>query len=269
MTDATDPAHTGWSGSMPDDYDRLLGPVLFEPYAADLARRVAAAAPRRILELAAGTGAVTHHLVSLAGVEEVVATDLNEAMVHAGEQRVPDASWRVANAVELPFDDAGFDAVACQFGVMFFPDKPAALSQARRVLTAGGWLHFSTWRSLVDNDFAAAVSAAVHRLLPDLPPDFLELVPYGYADPEPLMTEAEAAGFVDVSVKTVVLASPPVPPRDVAAGFCLGTPLGTALAAQGDLTALTAAVVTETERILGDAPLAGRMAANVFTARAG
>src|SRR5689334_15803767 len=83
-----------WVGSMPEAYERWLGPTVFRPLAADLARRVAARSPRRILELAAGTGVLTRELVTAAPGAEVVATDLNEAMVEYGRQQVPEAAWR-------------------------------------------------------------------------------------------------------------------------------------------------------------------------------
>ena len=114
---------------MPAAYERFLAAPVFQPFAVDLARRVAARAPRQILELAAGTGVLTRELAAAAANAEITATDLNDAMVDLGRARVPEATWQPADAMSLPFDDGQFDVVACQFGVMFFPDKPAAYAE--------------------------------------------------------------------------------------------------------------------------------------------
>src|SRR5215469_14013615 len=117
-----------FTGSVPALYDRYLGPLIFAPYAADLARRVGAAAPSRILETACGTGIVTRAIAAaLSDAAELVATDLNQPMLdHAAAQPgAARAVWRQADALALPFDDASFDIVVCQFGAMFFPDRQA------------------------------------------------------------------------------------------------------------------------------------------------
>src|SRR5689334_25219407 len=133
---------------MPEAYEQHLVPVFFRPFAADLAARAAALRPLTILELAAGTGALTSALLTEVPTATVVATDLNEAMVTAGSAREPRADWRQADAQELPFPDGGFDLVVCQFGVMFFPDRPAAYAEVRRVLGPGGRFLFSSWGPL-------------------------------------------------------------------------------------------------------------------------
>src|SRR5438067_9131158 len=158
---------------MPDAYERWLAPTVFHPFAVDLARRVAAHAPHRVLELAAGTGVLTRELVASLAPAEVTATDLNEAMVQLGRQRAPDAVWRTADAMDLPFDAGQFDVIACQFGVMFFPSKPAAFAEARRVLTPHGTLLLNTWGSLETHDFQAALVAALERAFPEDPPTFV------------------------------------------------------------------------------------------------
>ena len=106
-------------------YQDLLVPLIFAPYAADLATRLTALPSGSVLELAAGTGAATRELAArLAPDVELVATDLNQAMLAVAQQRGTSrtVAWRQADAMALPFADASFDAVACQFGVMFFPD---------------------------------------------------------------------------------------------------------------------------------------------------
>jgi ubiquinone/menaquinone biosynthesis C-methylase UbiE len=161
-----------FSGSIPALYDRCLGPLLFQPYAEDLARRVAGLAPRHILETAAGTGIVTEALAKALPQAQIVATDLNQAMLDVAAKRVRSAgvSFRQADAQALPFPDAGFDAVVCQFGVMFFPDRVLAYREARRVLRPGGHFLFNVWNGLDDNPLSGAVAAAVAQLFPAIRP---------------------------------------------------------------------------------------------------
>jgi ubiquinone/menaquinone biosynthesis C-methylase UbiE len=124
-------------GSIPTLYDQYLVPLIFEPYAVDLVQRLRARSLSRILEIAAGTGVVTRALASWLPEEvSIVASDLNQAMLdHAAALGTTRAvEWRQADAMELPFADAAFDAVVCQFGAMFFPDKARAFAEARRVL---------------------------------------------------------------------------------------------------------------------------------------
>src|SRR5688572_3462352 len=130
-----------FAGSIPEIYDEYLVPLIFEPYAEDLAARLISRPVANVLELAAGTGVVTRRLAAvLRGDVSIVATDLNQPMLdraaRTGTARPVD--WRQADALQLPFADASFDAVICQFGVMFFPDKVRAFAEARRVLRPGG-----------------------------------------------------------------------------------------------------------------------------------
>jgi ubiquinone/menaquinone biosynthesis C-methylase UbiE len=146
-----------WSESMPAAYEQYLVPVVFRPFAEDLTAKAAALHPRRILELAAGTGVLTSNLLATAPSAEVTATDLNEAMVVFGSARAPGAVWRQADAQRLPFPDGVFDLVVCQFGVMFFPDRVAAFTEVRRVLAPGGRFLFNTWGPLGTHAFEVAL----------------------------------------------------------------------------------------------------------------
>jgi len=152
-----------WVRSMSEAYDRWLAPAVFQPFAVDLARRAARRAPRRMLEIAAGTGVLTRELVAAVPSAEVTATDLNAAMVEFGSGQVPLAEWQQADALHLPFGDKLFDVVVCQFGVMFFPDKPAGFREMRRVLVSEGRLLFSTWGAVETHGFASAVVAGNDR----------------------------------------------------------------------------------------------------------
>ena len=261
-----DGMETVWVGSMPEAYERWLGPTVFRPFAVDLTRRVAACRPRRILELAAGTGILTRELLAGVGGAAVTATDLNEAMVEFGRGRVPGAVWRQADALGLPFDDGEFDAVVCQFGVMFFPDKAAAFAEARRVLAPEGSLVVNTWGTVDTHEFAMALMAGLRTVFPDDPPTFIVSIPHGYADPEAVAADARAGGFDLVTVETVSLEGRAASAADIATGFCTGTPLRAEIESRGDLDRITASVAEEMTARLGSGEIRGRMTAHVVAA---
>ncbi len=174
-----------FAGSLPAFYQQYLVPLIFEPYAADLAQRLTGRPLRRVLEIAAGTGVVTRRLASaLPESVAIVATDLNQGMLDqaaaAGTSRP--VEWRQADAAQLPFPDEAFDAVVCQFGVMFFPDKARAFAEARRVLCPGGVFLFNVWDRIEENEFADVITAELATLYPADPPRFLARTPHGYAD---------------------------------------------------------------------------------------
>jgi ubiquinone/menaquinone biosynthesis C-methylase UbiE len=215
-----------FAGSIPALYDRLLGPLLFAPYARDIAARAAALNPGRILETAAGTGIVTAALLEATPGSELVATDLNQAMLDVAAAAIPSGRvvFQQADAQALPFEDGSFDAIVCQFGVMFFPDRIAAYAEARRVLKPGGRFLFNAWDRLARNPVSAAAGGAVAALFPDDPPDFLARVPFGYHDKARIAADLRAAGFTDIAAETVAMVSR-VGARDAAIGLCQGTPL--------------------------------------------
>jgi len=227
---------------MPEAYERWLAPTVFHPFAVDLARRALSHAPKRVLELAAGTGVLTRELVAGLPQADVTATDLNPAMVDFGRQATPGATWRQADALDLPFQAGEFDLVACQFGVMFFPDKPAGFSEARRVLTAEGTFIFNMWAAIDSHEFEVAVVAALEQMFTNDPPTFLASVPHGYANS-------------DLAI------------ADLAAWYCTGTPLRAEIEARWDLEATAAVVVKEMERRLGGGPVTAKMAAYIIEAK--
>jgi SAM-dependent methyltransferase len=256
-----------WVGSMPEAYDRLLAPAVFEPFARDLAERAAAHGPARVLELAAGTGVLTKELVRALPEAEVAATDLNEAMVSYGRRQVPGAMWQPADAQHLPFDDAQFDLVVCQFGVMFFPDRPAAFREARRILTPGGAFLFSTWDTVDAHGFAAALTAGIQDAFPDDPPTFIVDVPHGYADVGAVTADLSAGGLEVVSADSITLDGRSSSAADVAMGFCTGTPLRAGIEKRGDLAANTAVISKTMTSLLGEGPVTCKMTAYVVEAR--
>jgi ubiquinone/menaquinone biosynthesis C-methylase UbiE len=265
---------TAFTGSVAQFYERYMVPLIFEPYAVDLARRVALAAPRRVLELAAGTGAVTRQLaVMLDAQAEIVATDLNPAMIEEA-MRIGTArpvQWRQADAMRLPFEDGAFDAVACQFGVMFFPDRPQAFAQARRVLRPGGLFAFNAWGTLATNEFANAVSDALAAVFPQDPPRFMERTPHGYHDAARIAQDLAAAGFTSApAIETVAFTSRAVSPRIPAQAYCQGTPMRGEIEARdaGGLERATQAAEAELARRFGPGPVEGRIEALVVTVSA-
>ncbi len=255
-----------WAGSMPEAYERWLAPTVFRPFAVDLARRASTRSPKRVLELAAGTGVLTRELVAALPEAAVMATDLNAAMVGFGRRRVPGATWRQADAMDLPFGPAEFDLVACQFGVMFFPDKPAAFSEARRVLVPDGTFVLSTWADLDAHAFQSALVAGLERAFPDDPPTFMVSVPHGYADPDIVVADLVAGGLRCRDVETVTVEGRATSVGDVAAGYCTGTPLRAGIEARGDLDATIAIVAGEMKARLGAGTVTGRMTAHIIEA---
>jgi SAM-dependent methyltransferase len=218
-----------FTGSIPAIYDAQVVPMFFQPYAVDLVRRLRERRPGRVLELAVGSGILTRTMASALPADvPIVATDLNQAMLdHAasiGTDRP--VEWRQADAMHLPFPDASFDVVVCQFGVMFFPDKVGGFAEARRVLAPGGLFLFNSWDRLEENELAHAVTLALEPLFPDDPPRFMARVPHGYHDRGVIAGDLTAAGFAEPALmETVPGRSRAASARDVAVGICQGTPV--------------------------------------------
>ena len=234
----TDPrSDKAFDGSIPALYETHLVPLIFEPYAVDLAGRLASRSIASVLELAAGTGVLTRALASVLPERvSVVATDLNQPMLdHAstlGTARP--VEWRQADAMQLPFPDESFDAVACQFGVMFFPDKAQAFSEACRVLKPGGVLIFNVWDRIEDNEFADAITTALESLFPDDPPRFLARTPHGYHRHEDIERDLAGGGFAaSPNITTVAARSRALSARVPAVAYCHGTPLRHEIEARG------------------------------------
>jgi ubiquinone/menaquinone biosynthesis C-methylase UbiE len=223
-----------FAGSIPALYDQYLGPLLFAPYAGDIAARAAALDPRRILETAAGTGIVTAALARALPGAEIVATDLNQAMLDVAAARVdaPNVIFQQADAQALPFPDASFDLVLSQFGVMFFPDRVGAYREVRRVLKPGGRFLFNVWDRIENNPVTATVGGAVAARFPEHAESFYRRVPFGYHDKARIEADLREAGFTEIAAETVALTSR-VDARDAATGLVQGTPLRAEIEAHG------------------------------------
>jgi ubiquinone/menaquinone biosynthesis C-methylase UbiE len=261
-----------FAGSIPEIYDRFLVPLIFESYARDLAARLAKVEPREVLETAAGTGVLTRAIASkLRAHARIVATDLNQPMLdHAAakEHNEGPVAWRQADALALPFQDQSFDAVACQFGVMFFPNKVQGYKEARRVLKPGGHFLFNVWDKISENEFADVVTDALATVFPQDPPRFMARTPHGYHDVAILREELTMAGFASISIETRDDISKAPSPRDPAIAYCQGTPLRNEIEARGapGLEAATQACAQALALRFGNGPVAGRIRAHVITA---
>ena len=262
-----------FAGSIPEFYERYLVPLIFEPYAADLAVRLSGQPPTRILEIAAGTGVVTRALASsLPDTVSIVATDLNQPMLdHASAlgTRRP-VEWRQADAMTLPFDDAAFDAVVCQFGVMFFPDKAKAYAEARRVLKAGGTFIFNVWDRIEENEFADTVTSALQTVFPSDPPRFLARTPHGYCDHSRIRQDLRNGGFTALpEITTVAARSRAQSCRNPAIAYCQGTPLRNEIEAR-DASRLAAATDVAAEALaerFGRSAVDAKIQAHVVSVR--
>jgi ubiquinone/menaquinone biosynthesis C-methylase UbiE len=261
-----------FAGSIPALYDRYLGPLLFEPYGRDLAARLSDLGAGRVLETAAGTGIVTAALAErLPSAVALVATDLNQAMVDhaASKPALKRVELRQADALKLPFADASFDAVVCQFGAMFFPDRIAGYREARRVLKPGGRFIFSVWDSLAHNPMTRCVVDAAAARYPQNPPRFLARTPHGHHDASVIRRELAAAGFDEPGIETVTLPSRAPSADHPAVGFCQGTPMRAEIEAvdPSGLAAATDAVAAAVRAAFGAGPIEAPMQALVITAR--
>ncbi|SAL84623.1 methyltransferase type 11 [Caballeronia arvi] len=264
---------TNFAGRIPELYDRLLVPMLFESYATDIAKRAAALGPSHVLETAAGTGAVTRALArELPAHAELVATDLNQAMLDRASMTPIDkpVTWQQANALQLPFDDARFDIVVCQFGAMFFPDRTAAYTEAHRVLRPGGALLFNVWDRIEENEFADTVTEALSALFPDDPPLFMKRTPHGYFDREAISRDLSNAGFdAPAHFDTVTRRSHASSAEDVAIAYCQGTPLRNEIEARprASLDDATSACAAAIAARFGSGAVDGKIQAHVILAQ--
>jgi len=258
-----------FAGSIPGLYEEYLVPLIFAPYADDLAPRVASRAPARVLEIAAGTGVVTRALAAqLPESAAIVATDLNPGMLETaakvGTKRP--VQWRQADAMQLPFADAEFDAVVCQFGVMFFPDRPAAFAEARRVLRPGGAFLFNAWDRIEENELADVVTATLATAFPADPPRFMARTPHGYHDTAAIARDIAGGGFASApAIETLAKRSRAPTARHAAIAYCQGTPLRNEIEARdaarlGEATELCAEAIA---RRFGRGPIDAKIQAHV------
>jgi SAM-dependent methyltransferase len=261
-----------FAGSIPEFYNTYMVPLIFEVYARDLAARVVSISPKSVLETAAGSGVVPRELIKHLGSNaRYVITDLNQPMLdYAASQQEPDEriEWRQADALDLPFEDDSFDAVICQYGAMFFPNRTQGYSEARRVLTDGGSFIFSVWDKIENNEFADVVTKVAATVFPDDPPRFLARTPHGYFDHGLIRADLNRAGFSDISIVCKVESSNAPTPRHVAVAYCQGTPLRTEIEMRdpGSLQHMTDQAAAALEARYGKGPVAAKICAHIVTA---
>jgi SAM-dependent methyltransferase len=265
-------ANVQFAGSVPALYDRHLGPVLFEPYAIDLARRAGSLAKGRVLEIACGTGVLTRHLRhQLPASVHLTATDLNQGMIDYARKKLPElisVEWQQADAAALPFPSSNFGAVVCQFGFMFLPDKKAAFQEARRVLAPDGYLVFSVWDNLAENVFAQIAHQTIGSFFPSDPPSFFE-IPYGFYDAAVIQEMLHSIGFVDVAIARRKLEASSPTAESLAIGLVTGTPVSAAIRERGaSMESIVSAVAAKLADAGGEHPFRMPMQALIVTARA-
>jgi ubiquinone/menaquinone biosynthesis C-methylase UbiE len=263
--------HAAFVGTVPDYYERLLVPFYFEPFADDLIRRLKPRHRWRALELACGTGVLTSRLLgaSVDAASHLTATDLNEAMIDVARRKLARDTrvvFRQADAMALPFDDASFDIVICQFGWMFFPDKERAMREARRVLAREGQLIFNTWDALSSCPVAAEADAVIRSCFPLNPPTFYE-TPFGMHDAEGLRRMTESAGFDRVSIQRVSREGARLTAADAADGIIRGGPFAAQIIDRGgDVARVVATVAKCLAARFGPGSFSSPMSALVSTA---
>lgn len=231
-------SHTAFIGSIPEHYDQYLGPLIFEEYAIDLAQRLSVPAGGIVLEIAAGTGIATRHLRKILPDDvKIVITDLNESMLEYARHKFNahhNLEFKTADASGLSFPAAFFDAVVCQFSLMFFPDKQAAIQEVVRVLKPGGTFVFNIWDSYEHNHLIQTVNETLIRLFPENPLPFFDM-PYGYYQIDTVKQLLSQAGFGEIEISVLPRDSVSETARQAALGFILGTPVSIQIAERGGI----------------------------------
>lgn len=264
-------SHTAFIGSIPEHYDQYLGPLIFEEYALDLARRVSVPAGGTVLETAAGTGIATRQLRNVLPQDvKIVVTDLNEAMLEHAKRKFNthhNLEFQTADATNLSLPLAFFDAVVCQFSLMFFPDKQSALKEVVRVLKPEGVFVFNIWDSYEHNHLIRTVNETLIRLFPENPPPFFD-VPYGYYQIDEVKRLLGQAGFGDIEITVLPRDSRCETARQVALGYILGTPVCSQIAERAGIE--VEKVVDIVEGVIsytyGQSSIKAKMQAIVFKA---
>jgi len=259
-------------GSIPEQYESGLGRIIFADFADDIARRAAAGGPLRVLETAAGTGIATRRLRDLLPKgAHLIATDLNPPMLDAARAKFGSEAgveFRAADAASLPFPDGSFDAVVCQFGVMFFPDKDKSYREVHRVLVPGPRYLFNVWDSPRFNPFARIAHEVIGSFFPADPPPFYT-VPFSYCALDPIKQSLLEAGFAGIAVHVIGFIKEIGDIAPFARALIHGNPVIDQIRARGgvDPDRIIDAVAHVLRREFGAAPHRMPLQAIVFEAR--
>lgn len=255
----------------PQYYDECIGPVWFDPFAADLVQRLQQRPPGDVLEIACGTGLVTRRLRErLDPSLQLTATDLSKVMLDYARAKLDGRKgieWREADALKLPFEDGKFGAVVCGFGIMFMPDRQAALKEARRVLKAGGILLFNVWDGIENNPHALANADVLEAMFPD-DPEMKFRTPYEMSDPALLRKLLAGASFRETRIESKRIPIEGADPRAIATGQIRGTPRSALIEKKGVPLDLVIDKVTSALAKAGGDPYRGHAQAVIVEALA-
>lgn len=259
-----------FQGAVPENYDRYLGPVIFEPWAKDLVSRLANKKYGRVLEIACGTGIVTRRFRdALPATIEIVATDLNSDMFEFAKAKFRDDEnviWQQADASALPFPDCSFDAAVCQFGVMFAPDKAAAMRESYRVLRSGGVFLFNVWDTFEVNPFGQIAYETIASFFDRDPPRFYE-IPFSFNHSTIIRRLLQDAGFEKIESFSEKKPCRSSSAREFAIGLVRGNPVAAEAIERGvDPENLIVAVAKRIAEGFGDVPVESTMRAIVWQA---
>ena len=262
---------TRFSGTIPDQYEHGMAPAMFVDFAEDMARRVAAESPATVLEVAAGTGLVSRRLRDRLPAEAtLLVTDLSPPMLDVAKSKFRSGErveFAQMDGTQLDLADESFDAVVCQFGIMFFPDKPKGMREARRVLRPGGRYWFSVWDSHRHNPFARIAHSTIGSFFPNDPPPFY-LLPYGYASIDLIKETLLDVGFDDIAA-FVLRQDRVIDPGQLARGMVYGNPVIEQIRARGgaDPEEVVNALAAAFRRELGVSPCHSTMQTITISAR--
>jgi ubiquinone/menaquinone biosynthesis C-methylase UbiE len=257
------------SGTRGEIYEKHMVPAIFGLWAPDLVDSARVRPGERVLDVACGTGVVTRVIAERVGPGgRVVGLDSNPDML-AAARTAPSQSnidWLVENAMSMSLLDQAFDAVVCQQGFQFFPDKVAALQEMRRVLVPGGRLALSVWRSV---DQSPAFRILRDHLARRLGPEKAALRPFGLPDGQAIGAMISSAGFRDVKVRAEVKISRFQSPQHMVLSIAGGAPtMFGALVEQGpdEIEAVALEIAEATRTYFDDEGWAAPMASNIITA---
>lgn len=153
------------SGSAAQIYEDFFVPALFAEPAAMLTELTEIRSGQSVLDVACGTGVFSRAALARVGpAGHVDGVDINEGMLAVASARAPGVRWRLCRAEALPYGEGEFDAVICQFGLMFFEDRRAALAEMRRVARSQGVCAVAVWDALERSPGYAALAGLLHKL---------------------------------------------------------------------------------------------------------
>jgi ubiquinone/menaquinone biosynthesis C-methylase UbiE len=208
----TSVSYRDFTGTGAENYERYFVPSIATPVSADLLATADLRVGERVLDVACGTGAIARVAAERVGpTGTVTALDLAPDMIDVARATPapagPAIEWHVGDAASLPFEDDAYDAVVCQMGLMFMPDRAAAVAEMRRVAVPGGRVVVNT-PGAIQPPFVVLEQAIVEHISADLG-GFVRAV-FSMHDPEELAGLLRAAGLRDVAagVSTVRLLLP-------------------------------------------------------------